>query len=487
MFSNNKTAEAFLNETEILAEQRKERIINSESNIDSKKKCFYVSMLGNDNNSGLSPKTPWKTLEKVNGLEPEEECCVLFKRGDTFRGQLRLKNGVSYSAYGEGKKPEIYGSPENGAAPEKWFLEDETNNIWVFYKELLDVGTIVFNEGEECGYKSLPSFVNCNYVVRNSDEIYDFHKELNRDLMFFSKCDTELENEKPKKFAKGKLYLKCDKGNPGEIFNSIEFNTRRNIVEGAMAKNVTVDNLCIKYGGSHGIGAGWVENFTVSNCEIGWIGGGVLYYNKKNEAVRYGNAVEVYTKCDGYCVKNNYIYQCYDTGITHQAQPIGGDGTFKDVTYSGNLIEKCIWSIEYYHGNPDPKNVKRLMKNIIFEDNILRKAGEGFGTQRLTGNNAAHIMSWWFHENKAENFIIKNNIFDRSSHCLIQINAAEQDSLPDMSGNKYIHKYGSIFGRYGKLPSGLKYEDVQLVFDEEAETFIKEKIEAENCEIYFLK
>ena len=487
MFSQNKMTEAFLNETEILAEQRKERIINSKSDIVSYNKCFYVSILGDDNNSGLSPETPWKTLDKVNSSDFDEKNCVLFKRGETFRGQLKLKNGVLYSAYGDGEKPKIYGSPENGASPEKWILEDAANNIWVFYKDLLDVGVIVFNEGEECGYKSLPSYIDGNYVVRNSNEIYDFRKELNRDLMFFSKCDTELENDKPKKFAQGKLYLKCDRGNPGEVFSSIEFNTRRNVVEGAMAKNVTVDNLCIKFGGSHGIGAGWVENFTVSNCEIGWIGGGVLYYNKKNEAVRYGNAVEVYTKCVGFYVKNNYIYQCYDTGITHQQQPVGGDGTFKDVVYSGNLIEKCVWSIEYYHGNPDPKNVKRLMKDIIIEDNILRKAGEGFGMQRLTGNNAAHIMSWWFHENKAENFVIRNNIFDRSSHCLIQINAAEEEFLPCLSGNKYIHKYGGVFGRYGKLPRGLKYEDVQLSFDEKTESVIKEKIDDEKCEIYFLK
>ena len=380
------------------------------------------------------------------------------------------------------------GVGSNGADPFKWSLEDPKNNIWVFYKEMLDVGVIVFNGGREHAYKSLPNFVNGSYTVRNSpdNEIYDFREELTEDLMFFSKCDTELENGVPKKFEQGRLYLRCDRGNPGEVFNSIEFNTRRNIIEGAFAQDVTVDNLCIKYGGSHGVGAGLVKNLTVSNCELGWIGGGVLYYNKNNEAVRYGNAVEVYTSCDGYYVKNNYIYQCYDTGITHQQSPIGGDGVFNNIVYSGNLIEKCIWSIEYYHGNPDPKKVKRLMKNIVIEDNILRNAGEGFGTQRPNGNCGAHIMGWWFHENQAEDFVIRNNIFDRSAHCILQINAAEEKSLPILCNNVYSQNRGGLFGRYGLLLNGQKYSDVQLKYNDEIVDFINDIDPQKKSEVNFL-
>lgn len=468
MSTNYLDTQSFLKKVDFLAEKRKNSIINSCSEVKTAGNCYYVSENGDDNNSGISEKEAWRTLEKLNGFEFKDGDSVFFKRGDIFRGQLRLKNGVNYSAFGQGKKPCIYGSPENGTDSSKWILEDKENNIWVFYKDLPDVGVIVFNEGVECAYKSLPSFADGNYVVRNSydNEIYDFHKELNEDLMFFSKCDTELENGSPKKFAVGKLYLRCDRGNPGKVFDSIEFNTRKNIVEGAFAQNVTVDNLCIKYGGSHGIGAGWVKNFTVQNCEIGWIGGGVLYYNKKNEAVRYGNAVEVYSDCDGYYVKNNYIYQCYDTGITHQQGNVGGDNTFKDIVYSGNLIEKCIWSIEYYFGNSDPENIKRIMTNVVIENNILRNAGEGFGTQRLTGNLSAHIMAWWFHENNAEDFYIKNNIFDRSTHCILQINAAKKKSLPLLCGNKYIHNMDGFFGRYDVLPTNKNYNEVQTLYND---------------------
>lgn len=57
-----------------------------------------------------------------------------------------MKAGVTYSAYGEGDKPAIYGSPENGAGAEKWELLEGTDNIWVFYKDVLECGTIVLDE-----------------------------------------------------------------------------------------------------------------------------------------------------------------------------------------------------------------------------------------------------------------------------------------------------------------------------------------------------
>lgn len=44
---------------------------------------------------------------------------VFFERGGLWRGYLDCAEGVTYSAYGQGEKPRIYGSPENGADPNK--------------------------------------------------------------------------------------------------------------------------------------------------------------------------------------------------------------------------------------------------------------------------------------------------------------------------------------------------------------------------------
>src|SRR5665647_1171313 len=54
---------------------------------------YYLSNSGNDNNTGTDPSAPWKTLDKLNSfknLKPGDN--VLFKRGDTFYGSIRVSN-----------------------------------------------------------------------------------------------------------------------------------------------------------------------------------------------------------------------------------------------------------------------------------------------------------------------------------------------------------------------------------------------------------
>ena len=107
--------------------------------------AYYVSNDGDDSNDGLTPETAWRTLTKVmelNGYFGERETmfqpgdAVFFRRGDIFRlselgefAPLDIRmDGITYSAYGEGEKPIITASSENGTGAEKWQLvyEDDT-------------------------------------------------------------------------------------------------------------------------------------------------------------------------------------------------------------------------------------------------------------------------------------------------------------------------------------------------------------------------
>ncbi|MBK3517093.1 T9SS type A sorting domain-containing protein [Carboxylicivirga marina] len=90
-------------------------------------KNYYVSNNGNDSNDGLSEATPWLTLAKVNEaaerankdgyLEPGDK--ILFRKGDTFVGQLILwcsgteGNPIEISSYGEGELPILTGVGAN--------------------------------------------------------------------------------------------------------------------------------------------------------------------------------------------------------------------------------------------------------------------------------------------------------------------------------------------------------------------------------------
>ncbi len=69
---------------------------------------YYVSTSGNDSNTGLSPDKPFKTIGKVNGLALQPGDSVLFRCGDTWRGEmLRItRSGVAGSPITYGSFPE---------------------------------------------------------------------------------------------------------------------------------------------------------------------------------------------------------------------------------------------------------------------------------------------------------------------------------------------------------------------------------------------
>lgn len=81
--------------------------------------AYYVSNQGDDGNDGLSPETAWATLDRVNQAPLEYGDAVFFERGGVWRNTtVETKEGVTYSAYGEGAKPRICASPGNGGDPD---------------------------------------------------------------------------------------------------------------------------------------------------------------------------------------------------------------------------------------------------------------------------------------------------------------------------------------------------------------------------------
>lgn len=126
--------------------------------------AYYVSNDGDDNNDGLTPETAWKTLRKVAeasgawdqvGIMQAGDA-VFLRRGDIFRIETVYDfslgtDGITVSAYGDGSKPIITHSSENGSGAEKWKLvyeDDSGKKIWKFYRDMLDVSMIVLNDGE---------------------------------------------------------------------------------------------------------------------------------------------------------------------------------------------------------------------------------------------------------------------------------------------------------------------------------------------------
>ncbi|MBQ9132247.1 MAG: hypothetical protein IJX62_07240, partial [Clostridia bacterium] len=350
-----------LADIEARCQKRREEIRNAEDKILVAGTVYYVSNGGDDANDGCSPQSPWRTLARVSGAELVPGDGVLFRRGDLFRGFVRTRPGVTYAAYGEGEKPKLYGWDWDLADPCLWELYDEAHHIWRLTRTILDCGTLVFNHGEAHSRKLIPSYIGGRFVCREDEaRPFDVAAEMTGDLdmvCFY----TERMTQKPSHGqdfpvpviddqSYGQLYLRCDRGNPGEIFSSVEALPKRNLFQIKSNDFVTVDNLCIKYVGAHAIGAGGacVKGLHVSNCEIGWVGGSVQNYlgvdpnypqGGRGSVTRYGNGVEIYGGCEDYTVENCYIYQVYDAGVTHQITTRGKPFCLKRIKYLNNLIE----------------------------------------------------------------------------------------------------------------------------------------------------
>ncbi len=476
----------FLAEIDKLAEAKKNNIRNTESDFSTNGKLYYVSENGNDNNDGLSPATALKTLEKASELQLCEGDVILLERGSFFRGHLNISTEhITVSAYGKGPKPIICGSPENGAKPHYWSLVDGTDNIYVYYKDMSDIGGMIFDEGKVCGIKRVPNFVNGRFINSDKNE-FDVKTDLKDNYAFFSEVKNELNNGRPmihdaQKHI-GKLYLRCDEGNPGEVFTSIEFFERGSTIR-VSADYCTIDNICMLYCGTHSVGSGTRNGLTVRNTEIGWGGGCIQFYTETGYPVRFGNGIEIYGSCNGFVVENCYIYQIYDAGVTHQYQfGSANDPVCKheNVVYKDNLIEYCIYNIEYFLGQIGHDD--QIMRNILMKDNILRFAGYGWGSYYA---RAAHIKGW-DHRNISENFVIEGNIFDRSRSMVIHCGVQDEKDLPVLRGNTYIHFADNKhnLGRYCERNSTeFCYPPERMAYTDEN---INDVVKDEGAKIYYV-
>ena len=495
----------FLLDFEALCEKRKQAIRNTKdiSPIEICGDTYFVSGNGNDDNDGRTPETPWKTREKVSAAELLPGDCVRFRRGDIFRGALYCQTGVTYTGYGEGEKPRFYGWTKSMADPELWICIDEEHCIWKFMDPISDCGTLVFNDGEYHSRKLIPSYIRGRFMCRE-DETKPFviAQEMTKDLDIFCYYvgNQEVSITKGACFpvpnmygdCRGDLYLRCDKGNPGKVFDKIEA-VCWNVCFNVCAKpHVHIDNICIKYA-RFGIDGGrpHVIGLHVTNCEIGWIGGNVQNYTgidpnypegKRGSVTRFGNGIEIYGGSEDFLVSNCYVYQVYDAGMTHQVSTNGHRYVMRNIRYKDNLIEKCVYGIEYFLD----KNIGgegSYMDNIEMSGNIILDSGFGWGQQRHNKHTPAHIKGWSY-ENTATNYTIHDNVFGRAAYKMVHLVAKEKESCPKMYRNTYIQTLGGKLGRYGYNQIS---EPECLTFDENAEQTIISILGDKNAKVYYIE
>ncbi len=348
---------------------------------------YYVSYRGDDAADGRTPETAWASVANLkNGDVVCENSVILFERGGVYRPvSLNLPQGVSVGAYGEGVKPCLYAGDKNYADPALWEATDK-KHVWkvdvsgalVNSRYLpTDLGNIIFDHGRGV------SSPGRRHAIAEMNKNFDYYFDLDARV----------------------AYVYLTKGNPGEVYDSIEMAPNEHTIM-IRTHNHIVENLCIKYSGGHGVSTGGANNITVRNCEIGWIGGAVC-----GGVCRYGNGIELYNTTANCLVENNWIYQIFDAGYTHQS----GEGPQDNIVVRGNLIEYSLYNIEMWS---DTGETPERMKDILIEDNILRFAGYGFGTFNRIGYWTSSVwvshISMNYNNSRCENTVIRNNVLDTS-------------------------------------------------------------------------
>ena len=181
----------------------------------------------------------------------------------------------------------------------------------------------------------------------------------------------------------------------------------------------------------------------------------------------------------GFRVRNCWIYQIYDTGITHQCHnDKGRDISQLNVEYADNLIERCFWSIEYYNSY----NRHTETKNVRIHGNFYRYGGWGWGCR---GRESGTPM-WTFGDRAdvTENYVSERNILQYSRGSLIW-NWGRHASPPGfvLRKNVYVQPRGWDFARIDdRKPRVVKFDEsaadaVRELYGETEGTFVFAKDE----------
>ncbi len=459
-----KAPNALISEISEKADRLRAEILAASHEIPVGKNVYYVSPNGDDAADGRSPETAWKTTDALSAhtFEPGSE--ILFECGGLWRGSFIAPAGVTISSWGKGEKPRFYGNLWDGAKEGAW--DEVKPGVWRYDRKMPeDCGSIVMDGGAYHAVKLVVNYAGETPVDNITKEPFLGLDSLKNDLTFWHDLGGPVASNP----EGGYIYLCSKSGNPAERFGEIEFLPRRNVIR-VGGDGITFDNICVMYGGAHGIGSGTTKDLTVKNCVFGWIGGGMQFY-RDGRPTRFGNGVEIYGGCENYTIDHCYVYQVYDAGVTHQLSSGGANGCImKHVRYTNNLIEYCTYNIEYFLGKSSDPNAVREMSDIEIRGNILRYAGFGWGDERPDKSAASHIKGWDAENKLADgHYVVEDNILACSRYMMIHCGTGDDAWNPVFRGNTFVQYAGGDLGRFGQSPTRL----LPYIY----QSFIREELE----------
>ena len=397
---------------------------------------YYVSSInGSLSNDGLSIQYPLADIEQVNKLALKPGDIVLFERNSVLRGNLIPVSGskeqpITYASYGEGELPVIMGSASIFDIVSSFEKLDE--NIYGIPAGL-DVGNIIFNEGELFGVKKFELYDLINPL--------DYFFDKNRGVLFIY-ADEELDN--------------LLKGEDSEYY-SVEFCATQNIVDLNNKHDLIFKDLAVKNGGAHGFGGSNIYRVNMNGCQISYIGGGFLHYDLDNNPIRYGNGIELFDSGRDICVENCEIFEIFDTGLTNQGSK--DKAIQKNISYINNTVYNCGMSaFELWLKGDDTQ-----MTGITFEGNTVHDIGYGFSLtqQREDAFGLGYFIINFGSDADITDISITNNTFKNIYN---EFNYGAL--LLDVSINTPIEEDAIYKGIENNIVEGVSYRAIYTIEDE---------------------
>jgi Secretion system C-terminal sorting domain len=355
---------------------------------------YYVDNAnGADGNNGLTPASAWQTLTKVNAASFLPGDSVLFIRGGTWRGQLIPKSGnssgnITYSAYGNGEKPQLLGSV-NVSNTSDW--TQVSSNIWQSVQSsTVDIGNLIFNGGALVGFKKWTS----SALLNQGDFWWD--KTGTKTVQIYSTT------------------------NPASFYTDIEAAIGNFIVYVQLDSFLVLQNLAFKYGGADGVEVRNTHHFIMQDCDLSFIGGTEL-----TTRVRYGGGLQFWAYSNNNIVQRCRFWEIYDDAVTNQCTPSNaGPAQQYNLFYRNNLIWNCSES-SYCCDLRPAVLTGSFLKNIYFENNTCVNAGGGWAATQRPDLKGFQI---YFSAITAttDSIFIRDNIFYKSRAVLFVDNSSVQ-------------------------------------------------------------
>lgn len=387
---------------------------------------YYVAANGNDNNSGTSTSSPWKTISKVNSFTFKAGDQILFNRGDEFYGGIVVKQSgtstspITFGAYGSGAKPVITGFTQVTS----W--TSLGGNIWessgavstLSYTNMVTVngvntamGRWPNSTGPNTGYLTIKShsgktsitsdqltgstnWKDADLIIRKEHFSFDRAKitaHSGSKLTFNSESSSEpkdgfgffIQND-PKTLDKdGEWYY-----NPGtkklRIYSTskpqdVRIATVENLFYSQKRNYIVVQDISFVGSNADMINClGYTSNLNIKNNDIFFSGGygiftSVNYATIENNKVYYANeggikATERYAVVRGNEIKNIYLFE----GMNSNGFPNGIHITNENSRVENNQLDSCGFiGIKFASFNSSVKN------NFVNATCLIRDDGAG--------------------------------------------------------------------------------------------------------------